>query len=255
MSDVPALLFVDPQEADTRFRVVLWASPGEGKSVGAASAPDPIVVISADRPGAYRFARRHHAGKDIRETRFQNSDTLTEVYRYLRDQPEVETVVLDPFGGIYDKLAEEFPTSDGDVNWMGLNKKITGFLYSLRELDVNVVIVAHEKLNDGKKGDGKLYPAVGGPALINKILAECDIVAHVERVQPREEGESARYEAQLTPIRNLVCKQSTPAELGDRALVDLTAWFAAAMPDDSDLPWSDDEAQKKAEEAQEALGL
>jgi len=237
MSDVPSLLFVDPNEADSTFRVVLWAAPGEGKSVGAASAPDPILVISADRPGAYRYARVHHKGKDIREVRFKDSSTLGEVYLYLKGEgQDVRTIVLDPFGGIYDKLADEFPTSDGETNWLGLNKKVTGFLYSLRELDIHVVIVAHEKLNDGKRGDGKLYPAVGGPALINKVLAESDIVAHVERV-PGEDRADDRYEAQLMPSGKLVCKQSTPADLGDRAPLDLSAWFAAAAPDESDLPW------------------
>ena len=112
---------------------------------------------------------------------------------------------------------------------------MAGFLYSLRDFDINVVIVAHEKLNDGKKGDGKLYPALGGPALINKVLAESDIVAHVERVAGKD-NQPARYEAQLTPVRNLVCKQATPAPLGDRAALNLTEWFEAAV-DESDLPW------------------
>ena len=58
MTDTTNLLFVDPAETDRCFRVVLWAAPGEGKSVGAASAPPPLLVISADRPGAYRYARR-----------------------------------------------------------------------------------------------------------------------------------------------------------------------------------------------------
>ena len=237
MTDTTNLLFVDPAETDRCFRVVLWAAPGEGKSVGAASAPPPLLVISADRPGAYRFARRFHGlnASQLREVRFAGSQTLTDVYRYLKDTGDVKTVVLDPFGGIYDKLAEEFPTSDGDTNWMALNKKLTGFLYSLRDLDVNVIIVAHEKLNDGKKGDGKLYPAVGGPALINKVLAESDIVAHVERIAGKD-NQPARYEAQLTPVRNLVCKQSTPAPLGDRAALNLTEWFESAV-DESDLPW------------------
>lgn len=256
MSDVPApLLFVDPNETDSRFRVVLWAAPGEGKSVGAASAPGPLLVISADRPGAYRYARKHHKGKTILEVRYEGADTLSEVYRYLRDTGEVKTVIIDPFQHVYDKIVDVAPPNrDGDADYQWVNKKVTGFLYSLRDFDINVVIVAHEKLNDGKKGDGKLYPALGGPSLINKILAESDIVAHVERTTS-EDGKSVRYEAQLTPVRNLVCKQSTPAELGDRAPLDLTAWFAAAAPDTSDVPFGSDGVESDDDQGEPPMEL
>ena len=235
MSDVPTpLAFVDPGETDARHRVVLWASPGAGKSVAAASAPDPILVISADRPGAYRYARRHHKGKDIREVRYDGPDTLNDVYRYLRSTSDIRTVVIDPFQTIYDNLVDTGPkTGKGDPNWQAVNKKILGFLYSLREFDINLVIVAHEKINEG---EGKLYPAVGGPSLINKVLAESDIVAHVERVQG--EGET-RWEAQLQPAGPLVCKDSTGYGLGDRRALDLSEWFSHVADADADLPWGD----------------
>jgi hypothetical protein len=254
-SDVPnsILTFVDPAETDARHRIVLWAAPGEGKSVGAASAPAPILVISADRPGAYRYARRHHHGKEIREVRYQGPETLEDVYRYLRDGSDVRTVILDPFQTIYDNLVDTGAKNrDGEPNWQAVNKKILGFLYSLREFDVNVVIVAHEKLNDGKKGDGKLYPAVGGPALINKVLAESDIVAHVERVEGQ--GGEVRYEAQLQPNGFLVCKDATGYGLGDRRPLDLTEWLShGASP--SELPWDDaDPSKPTAEELAEAQG-
>jgi hypothetical protein len=70
------LLFVDPNETDPTYRVCLWAAPGQGKSVAAASPHrDPILVLSADRPSAYRFARKHHKGKRIDEVRYQGDAT------------------------------------------------------------------------------------------------------------------------------------------------------------------------------------
>jgi hypothetical protein len=250
ISDVPNSLleFVDPLEQDARHRVVLWAAPGEGKSVGAASSPDPILVISADRPGAYRYARQHHKGKVIREVRYQGPQTLEDVYRYLRDGTDTRTVILDPFQVIYDNLVDTGPkTSKGEPNWQAVNKKIIGFLYSLRDFDVNVVIVAHEKISEG---DGKTYPSVGGPALINKILAECDIVAHVERVQG-EDG--PRWEAQLQPSGSLVCKDATGYGLGDRRPVDLAEWFSHA-PKAEAVPFEGDPSLPTAEELEEAQG-
>src|SRR4051794_35121045 len=111
MTDAPALLFVDPAAIEATFRVCLWASPGQGKSVAASSAPDPILVLSADRPSAYRFARKHHAGKDIREVRYQDASTLDAVYMYLNSEAggDIRTVVIDPISHIYDQLVDTAP--------------------------------------------------------------------------------------------------------------------------------------------------
>jgi hypothetical protein len=257
VSDIPTgIEFVDPQEMDGTYRVVLWAAPGQGKSVAAASAPGPILVLSADRPSAYKFARKHHAPKEIREVRYRDASTLDEVYRYLTSEEgqDVKTLVVDPISNIYDQLVDTAPLrGDGDVDYQRVNKKLLGFVKELRRFDINVVLVAHEKLNDGKKGDGKLYPALGGPALINKLLAEMDLVAHIERhVRAGDDGEEqeVRWVGQLQPRDNLVCKESTGA-LGDRRIADLSRWFevasAALAPDESDLPWNGEGEQPPAD--------
>lgn len=246
-SDVPTgLSFVDPNETDDTYRVCLWAAPGQGKSVAAASAPTPIVVLSADRPSAYRYARKHHglSKTDLRETRWKGLESLAEVYRYLRDNPDVRTVILDPFTNIVDAMVDIAPTRpDGDPNYQWSNKKLLDFIKSLRAFDINVILVAHEKINDGQRGDGKLYPALGGPALINKILAELDICAHIERVVVGDgDDASEKWIGRIQPVGNLVCKDSTGA-LGDRRIADLSRWFEVASealkPDESDIPFSE----------------
>lgn len=251
MSDIPTgLTFVDPDEVDPTWRVCLWAAPGEGKSVAAASAPTPIVVLSADRPSAYLFARKHHglSKDDLREVRYRDLDTLVEVYRYIRDNPEVRTLIIDPFVNVVDAVVDDAPLKpDGDPNYQWSNKKLLDFVKSLREFDINVVLVTHERLNDGKKGDGKMYPALGGPTLINKLLGEMDICAHIESRTTGEDGERQWF-GQIQPVNNLVCKDGTNA-LGERRIANLTRWFEVATestkPDDSDLPFAarDDEPE------------
>jgi hypothetical protein len=261
MSDVPTPLdFVDPLERDDTYRVVLWASPGQGKSVAAASAPSPILVLTADRPSAYRFARKHHGhtAQTLRETRFVDASSLDAVFRYLSSDEgkDVRTVVVDPVSNVYDHLVDTLPLrGDGEPNYQTVNKKVLGFVQSLRRFDINVVLVAHEKLNDGRKGDGKLYPALGGPSLINKLLAEMDLVAHIERVvRTTDDGEQQLWVGQLQPRDNLVCKESTGA-LGDRRVADLSRWFQVASealaPDDSDLPFVETEADLEHAEPEE----
>lgn len=253
MSDPIPVMFVDPTETDPTYRVCLWAAPGQGKSVAAASAPGPIFVISADRPSAYRFARKFHSATEIWEMRYDGEQTLTSAYAHLRDNPTVfKTIVVDPFSNVYDHLAENGPArSDGEPNYQWVNKKILGFVKSLRVFPINVVLVAHERLNDGKGGDGKLYPALGGPSLLNKTLAEMDIVAHIER-HVTGEGENAdtKWIGQIQPRGNLVCKDSTGA-LGERRIADLTRWFEVAnealAPDDSDLPFGNGSSEGEPE--------
>jgi hypothetical protein len=49
VTDIPqGLAFVDPDETDDTYRCCLWAAPGQGKSVAAASAPGPILAEEAE---------------------------------------------------------------------------------------------------------------------------------------------------------------------------------------------------------------
>jgi len=242
-SDVPTgLAFVNPAETQDTYRTCLWAAPGSGKSVAAASAPAPILVLSADRPSAYKYARKHHAGKEIREVRYVNSNTLSEVYKYLAAADcDIRTVVIDPVSNIIDRLRDEAPIAGDGPDHQWVNRKFLGFVVELRKFDVNVVLVAHEKLNDGKHGDNKLYPSMGGATLINKLLAEMDFVAHIEQHVP-EDGDPT-WVGQVQPRGNLVCKDGTDA-LDARVEANLTWWFdtataALAVETPDELPFDE----------------
>lgn len=254
-SDIPSELeFVDPTAVDPTYRVVLFAAPGQGKSVAAASAPDPILVLTADRPNAYRVPRQLHPKSEIREVRYRNAQTLDDVYSYIRAGNGVRTIVVDPITNVVDYLLDELPQKqDRDKSWgpdyQAVNKKVLGFIKSLRAFDVHVVLVAHERVNDGNKGDGRIYPHIGGMTLINKTLAEMDIVAHVERhVSETDDGEDVQWIGVLQPRGQLVTKESTNS-LGDRRIMDLSRWFDVA--DDAltgavetGLPWADPPADE-----------
>jgi len=252
-NDIPAgLLFVNPREVEVTYRVCLWAVAGEGKTLAAATAPGPILVVNADRPSAWAVARRRHPDKDIRETRYLDHSTLDEVYRYLgAEGTDVATVVIDPWSNVYDQLVAAAPkvrdNRDNELkpSYELVNSKLLQFITRMRRFDVHLVILAHEKANDsGKKADGRTYPRLGGMGLIQKVLAEMDIVGHVEHTTP-EDGESTWY-AQIQPTDDIVGKDGTDA-LGERRVVDLTRWFELARaanvvpsPDTSDLPWDDE---------------
>jgi hypothetical protein len=251
-SDIPQeLTFVSPDETEDTWRVCLWAAPGQGKSVAAASAPAPILLLTADRPSAYKFARRHHkhTADSLREVRYRDAFTLDHIIEYLRGEGrDVKTVIVDPVSNVYDQLVDTAPRvnikGQDSPNYQTVNKKLLGFVKTLRGFDVNVVLVAHERLQDGE-GEAKMYPALGGPALIGKLLAEMDIVAHIERVErPTEDDpDAAVWTGRMQPHGNLVVKDGT-GSLGAIRVADLTRWFevassALAAPAEQDLPWGD----------------
>jgi hypothetical protein len=246
MSDISNLTFVDPDEQDNRYRICLWAQAGAGKTVAACSAPGPIVAVSADRPGAYRYARRHHRDKSIREVRFEGQKTLDHVYLYLKQTPEVKTVVLDPFGGIYDAIIAEIGGSNPQgAHYQKVNKKLLDFLITLRELDLNVVLVAHERVEGDEDSGIQRMPALGGPKMIEKTLAEMDIVAWCYRVA-QEDG-TDKFLGQLVNARGRTCKDSTNA-LGRTRELNLGEWIETANQElygaDDPMPWDQDEPEQ-----------
>jgi len=260
VTDIPTgLIFVDPTEVQTTYRICLAGEPGDGKTIAAATAPGPLLVLNADRPSAWEVARRRNPGKEIRETRYLDHSSLDEVFRYLNplgDGGDIRTLVIDPWSNIYDQLCAAAPkkldTRDGEMkpDYEMVNAKLLGFLTALRRFDVHLVIVTHLKENEGKKGDGKTYARFGGMGLIRKAMAEMDVIALVQRTTP-EDGEPVWF-AQVQPTDVWAGKDGTDA-LGPRRVADLSRWIELARAAnvvpavDADLPWAASSAQPGAD--------
>lgn len=183
------LAFVQPAEIPPRFKFLLYGTPGSWKSVTACSAPGPVLAINADRPHAFSKARAIHGEDKIREVKYEDGSTLDNVYRYLRDDEqgqEIKTLVVDPLGEIYQKLARESSASNtgaahGHVhqdNWNEAIKKITGFLEAVSDLPINIVLVCHEQIDD-KEEELVRRPMTGGTKMPEQIMGKMDVVAYL----------------------------------------------------------------------------
>lgn len=250
MTDVPTgLTFVDPTTVQTTYRICLAGEPGDGKTIAAATAPAPILVLNADRPSAWEVARRRNPDKEIRETRYHDSTSLDELFRYLGspEGADVASLVIDPWSNIYDQLCatapkvEDSKTHELKPDYEMVNAKLLRFLTALRRFDVHVVIVTHLKENEsGKKADGKTYARFGGMGLIRKSMAEMDVIALIQRTTP-EDGDPVWF-AEIQPTASWAGKDGTDS-LGARRIADLSRWVELAREanvapaGDSDLPW------------------
>lgn len=231
-----ALEFVVPTEIK-HFSSILFGPHGSGKTVAAASAPDPIVYLNADRKDGLRFARKHFPDKDIRELPVTGIDTLYNTVLYVQEHPDVETVVLDSMGKIYDRVLRSIAKNDkhptlpehGDCQ-----THIKRFVEALIELPVNVVLVAHDMTVEvaGMEQDGTLrreqVPFVGtsNPAMANSLMRDVSIVAFCGAMGT---GDERRWVAQVTESDGRRAKDNTGAiaALGEYPEANLTAWAEA----------------------------
>lgn len=238
------ITFTDPAQIEPRFATMLYGRPGTGKTVGALSAPGPILYLNADRPHAASKARALFPNKDIREVTFPSEQpseanpsparrTLVDAYRYLRDEDagqQVKSVVLDTVGAMYEKILKELSTfntgkSAGLItleNYGEANKQIAGFVEQLLELPINVILCAHEQIDDAETQVTR-RPMTGGKKLPEQLMGKMDIVAFTEVKQA--EGQPPKYIGKLLDGDGYRAKGGPTFDLGDAPEIDLTKWI------------------------------
>lgn len=258
-TDVPAgLQFVNAPAAPSTFNVLLWGQPKSGKSTAAATAPGPILWVNAEGPGALGFARKTAAerGTQIHEVvvdkkRRNAAAILDQVYLHVREgrDPQVRTVVVDTLAKVRDALIDQFvvPGSKNSLKQFGeVADKLGGFVNAMRDLPVNVVLLAHADIKDSDEDGRVVLPLIGGK-LTETIPGEVDVVAYCS---PLKTDDGIMYVGQLVEGRGRTGlgdrSGALGAERGFRPL-DLSEWLgvystalAPAPADDSDIPFSED---------------
>lgn len=225
------LSFVAPSKAGQTLNFLLYGPPGSGKSTGALSAPGPVLVVNAEGPGGIRFARRRFGDGKVRELAFTGKKTLEDAYLYLRDGKGGEkTLVVDTVGEVHRMLLDEL-AKDGRPTmqqWGDVQVVIERFIRSVRDLDVNVVLVCHEEIQkDESSGEAMRMPLTGGRKLPAILTAQVDVVAYTGVVLPSDEAGDPKYMAQLVSANGRYGKDRSGL-LGTAREVDLSEWIQTA---------------------------
>lgn len=240
-------LTIEPPVTTHRFSALLYGPEGSRKSTAAASAPDPIVYLNADRRDGIRFARNLFPGKDLREVRVTGLETLHETVFYVRENPDVETVVIDTVGRTFDLVLRDIAQDDKRATTPEIGTaqtEIERFIEALIELDVNVILVAHDMTVEveGSDNDGTLLrermPMCGTskPSFPRKLMRLVSVVGYCGVMG---DGDDRRGVAQLEEGHGRRAKDGTGALAGNDGVrdLDLSEWagavnaFYAPVPD------------------------
>lgn len=246
--DMPVLQFVEEPPAPEQFNVLLYGPAGSGKSTAAATSPSPILWVNAEGPNALAYARKtaaeragrilevrldHQATPDVRQT-------LREVIRYARDgrDPQIATVVVDTLAKVREALIQQLvvPGAKNSLQQYGdVAKALGGFVRTLRDLPVNVILIAHEDVAD-VDGDRIIRPLIGG-ALTETIPGEVDVMAYC--AVHREENKVS-YLGQLIEGRGRRAKDRSGG-LGVVRSLDMSEWLGTYREalGVTPVPWED----------------
>ncbi len=255
-SDVPTgLHFVSAPATPQTYNVLLYGNPKSGKSTAAATAPGPILWLNAEGPGALGYARKtaKQRGTDILEVsidkrRRDSTRVLDEVYRHVTSgqDPAVATVVVDTLAKLRDALIAELVVKGAKNTLQQFGEvadKLGGFIVALRDLPVNVVLIAHADMRDSDEDGRVVVPLIGGK-LTDTVPGEVDVVAFCAPLTTDDDG--TRYFGQLVEGRGRIAGDRSGALAGPQGIRELdlterlTAYRTALSAGEVDLPWSED---------------
>jgi nitrate reductase NapAB chaperone NapD len=227
------LEYVKPEPEQATWNTCLYGPTGNGKTMGACSAPGPILLVNAEGPDRSRKAHAVYGDK-IREVKLDKtnaSKTLERVFLLLREEDcDIKTVIFDTAGEIYQALIDEASNSGkislpmrGDAS-----TKLERYYRSVRDLpNVNMVVIAQEQVEDGE--EEQLRIPMCGPrvaTLSNKVQEFVSILAYIGEI-PAEGDTPRRWVGQLVEKGGRRAKDSSGG-LGDFRDLDLTDWFETA---------------------------
>lgn len=206
------------------LNIVLFGGPGEGKSTGALSAPDPMLYLSTEQKNALLFGQNLH-GTDVDMVVLGEDDiqsTLTEFIQHAKDG-DYETVVIDAVGEVRNRVLSEIggsvarPTlqAHGDANYV-----VSSFIREIIALPMNSIFICHEDIQTDETGETLHVPHVGGKEVPRVLGQLADVIGYCKLA---ETDDGPVPYAQF--VGNKSYSKDRTAKLGNHAVLDIMAWI------------------------------
>ena len=205
------LEFLD-KSRDVNLKVVIYGKPGTGKTIIASTFPKPLILLDIKESGWVGV-------KDIKgldPVNIKDWPSFEEAYWYLQENKDgYKTVVIDTASALQD-LALEYKAKKkniklregvkyGDVgtmtrkDWGEIASMLKPFITQFRDLDMNVVFLAHEKVFNVEEDDQAegIDPSVG-PKLMQSVAstmnAAVDIIGQAFIREKRIENKPSKMQ-------------------------------------------------------------
>ncbi len=166
------LVFVEAPPVPEHCNFLLYGPPKSGKSTAAATAPAPIMWISAEGRNALHFARK--VARERRSAIFEveinarvNAQAeLRKVLQHVRSgaEPRVQTIVVDTLAKVRNALVRQIvtPGARNSLQQFGeVARILREFILALRDEPVNLVLIAHQDVQDAE-GERIVQALIGG---------------------------------------------------------------------------------------------
>jgi hypothetical protein len=194
LSVMSKLLFKDPSEAEpTKPKMVLYGPPGVGKTMFTLSFPN--VAYFSPEPGA---TRKHYVeklrsngggmylGPEDGSTDFEV--LISQAKALATERHKFKTLAVDSISEIFNLAVAKEAERLGDKNAFGADKKpaiayMRRFVQAIARLDMNVILVAHEKAEWGEV-NGQRAEIGKVPDCWDKLLYSLDLAFQAQKTGP-----------------------------------------------------------------------
>jgi len=185
---------------NVHIKIMVWGEPGSGKSRFALSAPAPLAI---DLEGSTRLYANQFdfyvgevdkATKELSSPVMLTSSILKEILN--GEYPDRKTLIIDPITDLLDDLeglcAKEYEKSIGKTidqlnqlqktKWFSFRReKARTMLNQLKDIPMNLILVARSKSVWGKGADGQTQPVGQTYDALEIVESLMDVVINLQK--------------------------------------------------------------------------
>jgi len=165
-----------------KLNILLYGEPKVGKSFFCTTAPNPLI---ADAESGYRYMSQNNI--DIPIAEIETWEDMIDFYKESL-KSNYETIIIDPVNELLEKLIKSakinrlyIQSTDKDAlsmrGWGYVKGKMREMLKAFRDLNKNVIFVAHTKTEE-KNGINKIGPKLDAN-LSQDFMAMMDIIGYM----------------------------------------------------------------------------